>query len=156
MESEILKYVGDLAFYGCLVLPFALVLTIFVVYSVCMFAKWGYEAIRDIFSSEHGPHTVIPKLPPPPEPSVKIIKNPATEKPNKQPITVKWVLPKNCIIINGEIFVYLDADCDNYNKICGSCALKEKCERERRDDMTPCDLFGDPDRKAHFIKLEDG
>ena len=70
-------------------------------------------------------------------------------------IMLKIALPRNCIVIDGEIYLYLDTAIKDYDKICGSCALCEKCERGEhsyRDAMMPCELFGDGEDYKHFVK----
>ena len=70
-------------------------------------------------------------------------------------LVLNITLPRNCIVIDGEIYLYLDTAIKDYDKICGSCALCEKCERGEhsyRDAMMPCELFGDGEDYKHFVK----
>ena len=68
-------------------------------------------------------------------------------------IQLKITLPRNCIVIDGEIYLYIDALYDQYKDVCANCALKKQCDRDVYDDMMPCELFGDGNDKKHFIKL---
>lgn len=68
-------------------------------------------------------------------------------------IQLEITLPRNCIIIDGEIYLYCDTHCDDGDKICGTCALEGQCDDGMSPAMMPCKLFGDDADKRHFVKF---
>lgn len=121
---------------------------------VCCFAIFLYSlgtfVYEDITGKTDGrPYLhVEPPAPPTPRPV--------------QPITVKWPLPINCIVIRGDVYMlkreYNDSD---YITDCDNCDLKEMCfsNDEPDQDKYICGLWWDSELHKHdeavrFVKLD--